>query len=935
MKRVIPLLALALVALVACPSRKAVRKPNALPFDEAVTYGVLPNGLTYYIRANQKPEQRVELRLAVNAGSVLEDDNQRGVAHFLEHLAFNGTTHFKKNELISVLESMGMRFGNDLNASTSYDQTVYRLQVPADNDKGLDTGLLILEDWAHNIVLDKAEVDKERKVIMEEWRQDRGAGERIREQQLKFLFADSRYLERRPIGSMEIVSTVTPDTIRKFYTDWYRPDLMAVIVVGAVDPKAVEEKIKEHFGGISPPFFPRPRLEYGVPFNSFPVASVVKDKEATDTAFNLYIKRPVRPLETEDDYRRMLSEYLYHNLLSARLSEIAQQPDSPFLQAYSTQGRIVRGLEAVVLGATAKEGRLRQALERVMLEVERAKRFGFTNAELDREKRSLLAGIEQSYNERDKRNSAALIQEYVRHFLENEASPGIEYEYELYKRFVPAYTVAQINALGADLFTDNNEVLLAHAPDKAGVDVPDMSDLLQVLSRVKTAQLKPYEEEMIDRPLVATPPAKGKVVSEKTDKQLGLVVWELSNGVQVTLKPTDFKNDEIVMRAYRAGGHSLASDKDYIPAAAAADLVRFSGVDGFTRVELEKKLSGIQASAAPYINELSEGLSGGARPKDVTTLFELTYLYFTAAKIDADAFLTYKEQLATALAQRSASPENVFSDTVQVLLSQNHLRARPMVTEDLAKLNADASLGFYRERFGDASDFKFYFVGNIDPASFKPLVETWLGGLPAAGRKETWKDSGVRRPPGVVTRDLRLGKDPKGQTALIFDGDFTWNMANLTALRALAEAAEIRLNAVIREKEGGTYSLGVYDFPQRIPRQEYLFYIAFGADPARIAALESRVLAEMESFKSKGPTEEEFQKAQEIILKEREVNLKSNTFWAEVLKNYASWGEPASRIVEYADYIKRLTREDLRRAAGRYLNANRMVRVTLYPEGKP
>jgi zinc protease len=934
MKRLVPLALLVMLFFTACPTtRGSSRKPTDLPFDPAVKTGVLPNGLTYYIRANDKPEKRVELRLVVNAGSVLEDENQRGIAHFLEHLAFNGTAHFKKNELVGALEEMGMRFGNDLNASTSYDETVYRLQVPSDNAKGLDTGLLILEDWAHNIVLDDAEVEKERKVILEEWRSDRGADERISEEHLKTLFAGSRYLARRPIGSMETVASVKPETIRKFYTDWYRPDLMAVIVVGAVDPAAVEEKIKARFGGIVQPFFPRPRLEYGVPTNSFPTAAVVTDKEATSTSFRVYYRRPVRPLVTEADYRAMLAEYLYHSLLSTRLGELAQSPETPFVEAYSTQGRILRGMEATVLGVEAKAEMLEPALEAVLREVERARRFGFTATELEREKLNMLSGMEQSYAERDKRNSAALAQEYLRHFLEQEGSPGIEFEYELYKKYVPKITLKELNGLAARLFPDEDRVLLASAPDKTGVKTPEVRDLLAVFGRVKAAALTPYTDAATDAPLVAVPPVKGSVVSEEKDSNLGLVVWKLSNGARVTVKPTDFKNDEIVMRAYSYGGHSLAPDADYFSAAAAADLVTLSGLGAFTRPALDKKLSGIQAAVAPRIDEITEGLAGSARPKDINTLFELVYLYFTAAKIEPDAFHSYKEKMATALAQRQGAPENVFSDTLQTALTQNHLRGRPFTREDLDRVDAVAALRFYKDRFADASDFQFFFVGNIDPAALKPLVETWIGGVPGAGRKETWKDTGLRRPKGRVEKDLRLGKDPKSETSLVFIGDFTWNMANLTILRALSETADLRLSAVIREQEGGTYGISASDFPQRLPREESLFFINFGADPARIAALTDKVFAELEAFKTKGPTEQELQKAKEIVLKEREVNLKSNTFWAEVLKNYSIWGEPSGRIVEYADYLARVKLEDVKSAARKYLNRDRLVRVTLYPEG--
>ncbi|MBN2352667.1 MAG: insulinase family protein [Spirochaetales bacterium] len=939
MKRLIPLVTVLALLLVSCPTT-GIATPHAkstvLPFDSAVTAGTLPNGLRFYIRANGEPAGRVEMRLAVNAGSVLEDDDQRGLAHFVEHLAFDGSLHFEKNELQSTLESMGMRFGNDLNASTSYDETIYRLQVPVDGTNGaenLDTGLLILEDWAHNLTFDPDEVEKERKVIQEEWRTGRGAAERIREAQMKVLFTGSRYAERRPIGDMNVVRTASVETIRRFYADWYRPDLMAVIVVGAVDPAAVEQKIRGIFGPLPNPAHERPRPEYTVTAAAAPAVSVNSDKEATASAFSLYVKRPARDLVTEADYRRQLVEYLFHGMLSDRLGEIARKPGAPFLGAYSTQGRIVRPLEAVILGGQTKEDGIPGGIEAALTELERVRRFGFTATELERAKQDLLSGIQQSYEERDKRRSATLAAEYIRNFLEREASPGLEYEYELYKRFVPAITIEEVNDQAMALYPDRGRVLLVSVPERPGLTPPDGQALLSLFAKVKTLSLEPYRDVTLSEALVAEPPAPGKVVKEKTIPELGVIVWTLSNGARVMLKPTDFKNDEIVMRSYAPGGESLASDADFIPAATAADLVALSGLGPFSRDELGKKLAGVQASVAPRIDDLTGGLSGSAAPKDFSTLLKLVYLYFTAAKIDPSVFQSYREKLKEAVAQRSASPGNIFSDTIQTLLSQNNPRSRPLTLADIDKLDAAASLRFFKARFADASNFNFYFVGNIDPAVLRPLVETWLGGLPSAGRKETWKDLGIRPPAGVVQKDVRMGKDPKSEEAIIFHGEFDWNMKNVTAIAALSEAATIRLTAKIREQEGGTYSLGAFDIPQRIPRQAFLFYIEFGADPTRVAKLTGDIFAELDKFKTDGPTGEETDKAKQIILKEREVNLKTNAFWAEVLKNYAMWGEDQRDILEYAKKVRALTREDLKDAARRYLPEDSYIRVTLLPAG--
>jgi zinc protease len=564
--------------------------------------------------------------------------------------------------------------------------------------------------------------------------------------------------------------------------------------------------------------------------------------------------------------------------------------------------------------------------------VERVKRFGFTPAELAREKKNNLSSIEKSYNERDKRQSAALAQEYIRLYLNNEASPGIEYEYELYKRFIPEISLEEINRLFATIFPEENRVLLVGAPERKDIPLPDSTRLLALFASVKKINLEPYQEAPVDKPLVSLPPQKGSIVKELQIPEVGITEWQLSNGVRVILKPTNFKNDEIVMRAFSPGGSSLVAEKDYVAAVTAADLVAMSGIGDFSRTELEKKLAGKEVGIAPSISELATGVSGSATPKDFETLCELVWLYFTAPKIDPDVFLAYKEKLATVLAQRRASPETVFFDMLQTTLTQDHFRTRPWTPEILSEFDIEASLRIYKDRFSDAGNFSFIFVGNFTPDSIRPFIETYIAGLPSSGRRETWKDSSITRPPGVVERTVQAGKDPKSMAAIVFHGEFPWQLSEVVGLHALAQAVEIRLTDVIRREEGGTYGLGVDDLPQRLPRQEYLFYITFGADPVRVDSLTAKVLAELHDLTTKGVTAEETAKTKEILLKEREVNLAGNTFWAGVLVNYYLYGEPPARILDYSNFVKELTPETLTGLARKYLREDSYVKAVLYPE---
>ncbi|MFN2564070.1 MAG: M16 family metallopeptidase [Gemmatimonadaceae bacterium] len=905
---------------------------SPLPIDPRVVIGRLPNGLRYYIRQNARPEKRAELRLAVNAGSVLEANDQRGLAHFVEHMAFNGTRRFEKQELVNFIERIGMRFGAHLNAYTSFDETVYMLRVPTDKPALVDTAFQILGDWASGVAFDSTEIEKERGVVIEEWRAGLGAEERIREKHFPVLFRGSRYAERLPIGERRTLETFDHAALKRFYRDWYRPDLMAVVAVGDFDPKAIEAHIRRHFGSIARPARPLGRPAYLVPDHDSTYVAIATDREATQSAVTVLYKQPVRETRTLGAYRRGLVEALYSDMLNDRLYELTQKPDAPFIGAGSSQGRFIRTKEVYVLGAAVKDGGMAQRLEAVLTEAERVDRHGFTATELERAKQDLLRGYEQAYAEREKSESDGYADEYVRHFLEAEPIPGIATEYELAKLFVPGIQLAEVNRLAREWITDRSRVVLASAPEKEDVRVATEVELRAVLARVGGREVAAYADSVSAGALVATPPTPGAVVSERADTVLGTREWTLSNGVRVILKATDFKADEILVTAFSPGGSSLVPDSAYWRVAFASQLVALGGVGGFDAIELQKKLAGKAAGANPYITTEFEGFSGSASPKDAETLFQLIYLYFTSPRRDSSAVLAFKQNAKASLANRSASPEAAFADTLSAVLSQHHARVRPITPELVEELDLDRSLALYRDRFADAGDFTFVIVGTFRPDALRPLVERYLGSLPTRGRREAWRDVGVRPPTNVITREVRKGIEPKSQTQIVFTGDFEYTPENRLALRALGDVLEIKLRERLREALGGTYGADVYVSPSRIPRPAYALTVAFGSAPQRVEELTAAVFAEIDSLKARGPGAEDLAKVKEIYLRQHETDLKQNGWWLGQLAAYAQNGEDPRTLLAYPARVRALAPEAVRDAARRWLDASRYVKVTLVPE---
>lgn len=904
-----------------------------LPRDSSVVVGTLENGMRYYIRQNNEPQKRVELRLAVDVGSVLEDDDQRGLAHMVEHMAFNGTKHFAKHELVDYLESVGMRFGPDVNAYTSFDETVFMLTLPTDSAGVVDTGLLVLDDWARGITFDSLEVEKERGVVIEEWRLGQGAQARLRERQFPQLLKGSRYAERLPIGTRESLERFDHAALKRFYRDWYRPELMAVVVVGDVDPRAMEQQIRARFGTIPRSESPRRRREYTVPPHRETLYSVATDPELTGSSVSIYKKQPARPGGTAGAYRQWMVESIASGVLGDRLNELTQKPDAPFLDVSSFQGRFLRPTEAFVLSASVKDGGIERGLRGLLTESGRIARHGVTESEVARKRLELMRMMEQRWAEQERTTSAQYAAEYVSHFLYGGEIVGLGTEYALYKRFLDGIRTAEVDAVVRDWLHPENRVVLANAPAKPGVRLPSEQQLAAAVEAARRTRSAAYTEAVGEAPLVAHPPAPSRVVAEREIPEVGITEWTLANGVRVLLKPTDFKDDEILLAGRSPGGSSLVPDRDYVAALTATAVVQAGGLGELNMIELQKRLAGKVVSVGSDIALLHEGVSGVASPRDVETLFELVYLHFTAPRLDSTAIDAYRARARAALENRGASPEVAFQDTLRVTLAQNHPRAQPPSSAIFDRLDIDRSFEIYRDRFGDASDFTFYVVGTFSPDSLRPLVERYLGGLPAAGRVESWRDVGIRAPAGVVEKTVRKGSEPKGRAQIVFSGAFDFDRAHVNTLDALGEVLQLRLREQLREELGGTYGVGVSASASRDPRSEYRVAIGFGADPARLDELTRVVFAEVDSLQRFGPKPEELAKVREMRRRSREVNLRQNQFWIAQLITYDRYGWALGDIA--ADETPASAMPDraaLQAAARRYLDARNYVRVFLVPE---
>lgn len=912
----------------------AAGKGEKIPVDEKVITGRLDNGLVYFIRENRKPESRAELRLVVRAGSVLESDSEKGFAHLCEHMAFNGTRSFKKNELITYLQSLGMGFGPDLNAYTSFDETVYKLSVPTDKPENLNTGLLVLEEWAFHVTYDSAEISKEKGVVLEEWRSGRDAATRMVHAAFPEIFSGSLYGQRLPIGDMDLLAAATDDAIRNFYKKWYRPGLMAVVVVGDVNGPAVEQEIIRRFSGYTDPEGAPERPIVPVPDHDDVVYVSKTDPEADFAAVQVFDMFDPRPVEYKKDYRREYAETLYLTMLNARLEErTLADADPPYVYAYAsissyTQAKYFHNLIVVTAPENLARGYMAAAEE-----AEKVRRFGFTQTELDRARAKLLASCERTWNERDNRESEYWAGRYVSHFLDAGPIPSADYEWSVCREILPAVTLGDIRSVYEPILDKENRVVFAMQSEAAGFPVLDIGTLKTIHDNTLVLKLEPWRDVITEGDLVKNPPKPGQIVSRSVDKATGIHMWVLSNGATVYLKPTDFQSDEILFSAYSPGGESLIADGDYWSAQIAGDLTAEAGVVDWGMKELDRLLAGKNVLLSATLSPLSEDMEGKSSVKDFGSLLKLVYLYFTDPRADQKTWDSFMSRLKAQLVQRDADPRTRFYDRFREILYAGHLRARPLTLNEFSAIDPARSHTLFRERFSGAGDFTFIFVGNIDPVRDEKQILQWIGGIPG-GNKETWRDTGIRYSGKGKTEVMNGGTEPVSLVLLAWPGRFEWSYGETFNMIALADVLQIRLDEKIREESSGTYSVNVSVLPSKAPAGEYCFFVHFYCDPERAEELTALVEAEIDVIRKEGIGKRyvaDAAKAQKLAWQE---GLKDNAYWLSNIRMMIRYNLPMETIVAKDKILyDQLDTEAVWNTARRYLDDAGLIRLFMYPEG--
>jgi len=904
--------------------------------DPAWISGELDNGFRYFIRENAEPKGRLELRLVVNAGSILEDEDQQGLAHYLEHMAFNGTENFEKDALVAFLESLGVAFGPDLNAYTSFDETVYMLKLPTDDPEVVEKAFLVLSDWAGGIVADDEAIEAERGVIIEEWRGRRGASARIRDLQYPLLFKDSRYAERLPIGKLEILEDFDFQRLRDFYQDWYRPELMSIIAVGDLDVESTEEKIQNLFSDLEGPEEPRERIAYQHPPAESLRTGIFTDPEVTSSQISLVWNLPPETVETVESYLEIEKEGVVTGMLNQRFAEIAQQPEAPFLQAGSYAGGFTRAGNVFMLYAAVKdeEGAVTEGGEALMLELERAKQFGFTQSELDRAIARRLSSAERAAAEKETTPSAALAREMVRHALENEIVLGPERELEKLQEVLPSVTLEEVSSILTGWLDTENQVIMVQGPEhEEGNNMPEESELEDILSAAQGVELTPYEDELADAELISESPAPGEIVTRSEREDLGLLTWELSNGVTVMVKPTDFKQDEVRISAWSPGGMNTASDEEWIHAKMAASTASATGLGDFSAIDLGKVLAGKQVSMNPYIQMDQEGIQAEASPKDLETLFQLIYLRFTTVREDADAFAAMKNRLRESLRNRDSDPKRVYEDLFSASLNNFHPRLLPTTLEDVEEMDQAASLAFFQERFANAGDFTFFIVGNVELDALESLVTTWLGSLPAQEEEEEAAHLKTDFPEYHLERWISKGVEPISEVRMVWTSEeFEWNYASRHAIQSMVAALRRRLREDLREDKGGTYHVSVFPRLTHYPEPRKQLIIRFGCDPDRVEELMAEVHAVVEELQTDLLDDSYIEIVQQTQLRRRETDLRENSFWEFVIPYYNWHGEDPGILLEFENFVDGITAESIRETANEVFDTPHFSTFVLLPE---
>ncbi|HXG55808.1 MAG TPA: insulinase family protein [Vicinamibacterales bacterium] len=925
------------VAQVPAPTSKPGFTPaDPLPFDTAVTKGTLQNGLTYYIRRNPKPEKRVMLQLAVKAGSVDETDLQQGLAHFLEHMAFNGSRNFKPGELIKTLESTGARMGPHVNAYTSFDETVYMFQVPTDKAGIVQQGLRALADVAGGLTLDPKEINKERGVVIEEWRGGLGAAVRIRDQQIPILFYQSKYAERLPIGKPDVLKSFTPAQLRAFYTKWYRPDRMAVVVVGDIDAAEMQAQVKRVFGPLRKPSTPAPPRAYGIPLQPEMLIKVASDTEATQSSISIVRKRKSAADDTVADYRRNLTEQLVSQMLNERFDELSRKKDAQFLGASAYESPLNASVSLFSLGAAVEEGKLAQGLAALQIESSRVKQFGFGPSELERAKKWWLASYERAYNERDKSESSSFAQEYISHFLTGEPTPGIAYEFRLAQAIIPSISASEVAGAATRLFADGSRAILGVSPQKQGLTLPTEAELRDAITKADRVSVTAWKDAASGKALMDGRPEPGAIKDRREIAEIGVTVVRFGNGVEAWLKPTDYKNDQVLFSLVAPGGASLAPSDKYLDAVLSPALVQLSGIGGHTAVDLQKLLAGKIATARASMTLSAHAISGSANPANLETGLQLLHLNFTSPGNDDEAFGVIRKQLDASYANRDQNPALLFGEKVAQLNTGDHYTAQAITLERLAKLDRNAMAAFYRDRFSNAADFTFLMVGAFKTNDVLPLLQRYVGSLPSTGEATSKaKDVGFRFPAANANATVAKGREPKVTTQIAFFADPPQDSNELTRISAATDVLEIALRDILREELGETYTVGVGLEQEMFQRGGGHIAVSFTAAPENLQKMTARVMQEIQRMQKAGPTEDLTNRAKESARREHETGMKTNGYWLSRLQGARMLGiNPVSHVLEREKRIDAVTSQQIKEVFVKYFPMDRYTVVTLLPGPK-
>ncbi|MBI9037660.1 MAG: insulinase family protein [Bacteroidales bacterium] len=928
-----------LIFIIVCVFASVNAQPQIppVPIDEDVVVGQLDNGLKYYIRKNTRPENRADFYIVHNVGAILENDDQDGLAHFCEHMAFNGTKNFPDKGVLNFLERIGVKFGHNVNAFTGTDVTCYNLSdVPTTNESWIDSALLVLHDWSHYVSFEDEEIDAERGVIHEEWRTRRNADFRIRKKTSDVTYNNSKYAERDVIGQLDVIDNCSYETMREFYNDWYRTDLQAIIIVGDFDVEKMKEKVIALFSEIPKNENPKERYDVEIPDNEEPLIGIVTDPEAKNIMIQIYYKHDIVKPENKDQSYLFLSlmRDFCTIMLNNRFAELVQKPNPPFVVGQGYYGSLTRTKDIFALFSIATPEKEKIALSTLLAEAEKIKRYGFTISEFERTKKEFLSNLETDYKDKDNRTNNSFVWEYFSNFLTNEPIPSIDFYYNTTKKVLPFIDIEQVNMLAKSFFTDDNIVVTISGPEKDFESLPTEEEILKELENVKSLELEAYKDEMSEKPLIENIPEPGKIVKETNIEQFDATEWTLSNGVTVIFKKTDFKDDEILMSAFSFGGVSLYNLDDLPSAGFASTMIEQYGLGDFNSIDLKKVLTGKVVRVSPSIDDETEGFQGSSSVNDLETMFKLLYLYFDSPRFDEDAHNAFMERIKAYVQNMSMDPSKVFNDSVAVINADHNPRVQPICVEFLEKVEFEKIKRIYQERFADANNFTFIFVGNIDVETFKHLVETYLASLPTVENDETFKDNGVRAPEEKVVRVIKKKLEvPKSTVSINYSGDFDYDdyFERINA-KVISHVLELRFTEVIREKEGGTYGVRVRLSTSKYPWENYKLTIKFDCDNEKAEKLKKLVYEEIEKIVNEGPSQTDLDKAKKYFIKKREEGLKENRFWLGKIKNAYFYGNENIKLDDYNEIIDKITIKSVKKAAKKHIDTSKYVEVLLMPE---